>query len=154
MPIFQPVRQHVDHRLRFRLRVFLIIWLVLALVIAIDVLRHKFDISLVLLGSLTGFLIGLVLSRMYRLDWEQETTKVVSQLDVVGRVILGVYILFMVGRDWILGFWIQASDLMAFILCFTAGTMIGRVAGTRRGIRRILQALGVAKLEKPGSSQM
>ena len=154
MGIFQPVRQHVDHRLRVRLRIFLIVWLILVSGVTIDVLRHKFDISLVLVGSLTGILIGLVLSRMYRLDWDRETTKVVSRFDVVGRIILCVYILFMVGRDWILGFWIQASDLMAFILCFTAGTMIGRVAGTRRGIRRILQALGVAKLEKPGSSQM
>ena len=154
MGIFQPARQHVDHRLRVRLRIFLIVCLILVLGVTIDVLRHKLDISLVLVGSLTGFLIGLVLGRMYRLDWDREATKIVSRFDVVGRMILGVYILFMVGRDWILGFWIQASDLMAFILCFTAGTMIGRVAGRRRGIRKILQALGVAKLEKPGSSQM
>ena len=154
MGIFQPARQHLDHRLRVRLRIFLIVCLILVSGVTIDVLRHKFDISLVLAGSLTGFLIGLVLGRMYRLEWDRETTKVVSRFDVVGRIILGVYILFMVVRDWILGFWIQASDLMAFILCFTAGTMIGRVAGARRGIREILQALGVAKLEKPGSSQM
>ena len=102
MGIFQPVRQHVDHRLRDRLRIFLIVWLILVSGVTIDVLRHKFDISLVLVGSLTGFLIGLVLGRMYRLDWDREATKIVSRFDVVGRMILGVYILFMVGRDWIL----------------------------------------------------
>ena len=143
MSIFRPVRQHVDHRLRVRLRIFLIIWLVLVLVIAIDAIWQEFDIGLAFVGSLTGLLIGLFLSKMYRLDWDQETTKVVSQLDWIGRIILAAYVLFMVSRDWIFGNWVQISDLMVFTLCFTAGTMIGRVAGTRRGIKTILQALGV-----------
>ena len=151
--IFRPVRQHVDHRLRVRLRVFLIIWLILASVIAVDVLQQKFDIGLAFVGFLVGFLVGLFLSRMYRLDWNLETTKVVSQLDLIGRIILAAYVLFMVGRNWILGYWVPASDLMGFVLCFTAGTMIGRVGATRRGIGLVLYAVGVIKSEEPGSSR-
>jgi hypothetical protein len=122
----------------------------MGLVIAIEVLRQNLGIGLIFVGTLTGFLIGIILSRMYRLAWDQETTKVVSQFDLIGRIILAVYILFMVGRNWILGYWVPASDLTGFILCFTAGTMIGRVGGTRRGIRLMLQVLGATKLGKPG----
>jgi hypothetical protein len=148
--ILQPVRQHVDHRLRVRLRVFLIIWLLLASVVAVEALQQKLEMGLAFVGFLVGFLAGLILSRMYRLDWSEETMKVVSQLDLIGRIILGTYILFMVGRNWIFGYWVQASDLMGFILCFTAGTMIGRVGATRRGIRLVLYAVGAFKSEEPG----
>ena len=132
---------------------FLIVWLILASVIAVDVLQHKFDIGLAFVGFLVGFLAGLILSRMCRLDWNEETTKVVSQLDLIGRIILATYISFIVGRNWIFGYWVQASDLMGFILCFTAGTMIGRVDATRRGVRLALYAVGAIKSEEPGSSQ-
>jgi len=60
---------------------------------------------------------------------------------------------FLVGRNWLFGYWVQASDLMGFTLCFTAGTMIGRVGATRRGIRLVLYAVSVISSEEPGSSQ-
>ena len=153
MEIFRPVRQYVDHRLRVRLRVFLVIWLIIISVIAVEVLRQNIDIGLAFVGSLIGLLSGFVLSRVQRLDWDQETTKVVSQLDWLGRTILATYILFMVGRNEIIGYWVQASSLMGFTLCFTGGTMIGRVGGTRRGIRKMLQAVGIINLEESGGSQ-
>jgi hypothetical protein len=151
MSIISPVRQHVDHRLRVRLRFFLIIWLILTSVIAVEVHQQDLDLGLAFVGFLTGFLTGLFLSRMYRLDWNEETTKVVSQLDLIGRVILAAYVLFMVGRNWIFGYWVESSDLMGFIMCFTAGTMIGRVGATRRGIRLVLYALNAIKSEEEGS---
>jgi hypothetical protein len=151
MSIFRPVRQHVDHRLRVRLRAFLTVWLLLIGVVGIEVIRQNFDVGLFLVASISGFLVGIFLSRIYRLDWSEETTKVVSQLDLIGRIILAAYILFMFGRNWIFGHWVQASDLMGFTLCFTAGTMIGRVGATRHGIRLVLHALSVIKLEEEGS---
>ena len=129
------------------------IWLLLASAMAVDVIQQRFDIGLAFVGFLVGFLAGLFLSRMYRLDWDLETTKVVSQLDLIGRIILAAYISLLIGRNWILGYWVPASDLMGFILCFTAGTMIGRVGATRRGIRLVLYAVGVIKSEEPGSSR-
>lgn len=152
MSIISPVRQQVDHRLRVRLRYYLISWLILTSVIAVEVHLQNLDLGLAFVGFLTGFLTGLFLSRMYRLDWNEETTKVVSQLDLIGRIILAAYVLFMVGRNWIFGYWVESSDLMGFIMCFTAGTMIGRFGATRCGIRLVLYALNVIKLEEKGSS--
>ena len=131
----------------------MVVWLILASVTAVDVLRKNLDMDLAFVAFLTGFLTGLFLGRMYRLDWSKEKTKVVSQLDLIGRVILAAYVLFMVGRNWIFGYWVQASDLMGFILCFTAGTMIGRVGATRRGIRLVLYAVGVISSEEQDSSR-
>ena len=86
MSILRPVRQHVDHRLRVRLRVFLIVWLLLIGVVGIEVVRQNFDSGLFLVASISGFLVGIFLSRIYRLDWNEETTKVIWQLDLIGRV--------------------------------------------------------------------
>jgi len=152
MSIFRSVRQHLDHRLRVRLRVFLIVWLLLIGIVGIEVVRQNFDIGLFFVASISGLLVGIFLSRIYRLDWSEETTKVVSQLDLIGRIILAAYVLFLVGRNWVFGYWVQASDLMGFTLCFTAGTMIGRVGATRRDIRLVLYAVGVIGSEEPGSS--
>jgi peptidoglycan/LPS O-acetylase OafA/YrhL len=152
--VLEPVRHHVDRRLRVRLRAFLIVWLILVVVIAIELFRHNLDIGLAVVGSSTGLLAGFILSRIYHLSWNQDTLKVVSRMDWISRVILAAYVLFMIGRNWIIGHWVEASDLMGFALCFTAGVMIGRVGGTRRGIRILLRALGVIDPEDPDSSQI
>jgi hypothetical protein len=107
--------------------------------------------GLAFVGFLTGLLAGLFLSRMYRLDWNEETRMVVSRLDLIGRIILAAYVFFMVGRNWIFGHWVQASDLIGFFMCFTGGTMMGRVGATRRGIRLVLHALSIIESEEEGS---
>lgn len=92
-----------------------------------------------------GLVLGIVVSRMYRLSWDEQTTKVVAQIDWIGGVILGLYITFIFFRDWFFGHWLQGATLVEFGLCISAGLMLGRVLGARRGISITLQSLGVMK---------
>ena len=77
---------------------------------------------------------------MFRLSWDEETKKVIGYMDWIGAVVLVLYLIFILTRTVFLGYLVQGSLLLALILSVTAGTFIGRVMGTRRGIRKILKA--------------
>jgi len=138
-----PARQHIDHRLIVRLRLYCITCLVMLGVIVVEIVRHKIGVTLAAGGIAIGLVLGIVVSRMYRLSWDEQTTKVVAQIDWIGGGILGLYITFIFFRDWIFGHWLQGSTLVEFGLCISAGLMLGRVLGARRGISVTLQALGI-----------
>ena len=138
-----PARQHIDHRLIVRLRLYCITCLVMLGVIVAEVIRQKITIGLSFTGIVIGLVLGIVVSRMYRLSWDEQSTKVVAHIDWIGGVILGLYITFIFFRDWLFGHWLQGSTLVEFGLCISAGLMLGRVLGARRGISVTLQALGI-----------
>jgi hypothetical protein len=58
---------------------------------------------------------------------------------------ISLFVNIMIFRDWIFGHWIQASTLAVFGLSVSAGLMLGRIIGARRGILKALQALGILK---------
>jgi hypothetical protein len=138
-----PARQHIDHRLIVRLRLYCITCLVMLGVIVVEIVRHKMGITLAAGGIAIGLVLGIVVSRMYRLSWDEQTTKVVAQIDWIGGGILGLYITFIFFRDWFFGHWLQGSTLVEFGLCISAGLMLGRVLGARHGISIVLQSLGI-----------
>jgi uncharacterized membrane-anchored protein len=53
-------------------------------VVTVDVLQNTIGIGFALGGFLIGVVIGIVVSRMYRLSWDEQTAKVVAQIDWVG----------------------------------------------------------------------
>jgi len=145
-----PARQHIDRRLIVRLRLYCITCLVMLGVIVVEIVRHKIGVTLAAGGIAIGLVLGIVVSRMYRLSWDEQTTKVVAQIDWIGGGILGLYITFIFFRDWIFGHWLQGSTLVEFGLCISAGLMLGRVLGARHGISIALQSLGI--LEPTGET--
>jgi len=141
----QLIRQHVDRRILIQLRIFTIIFLVMVGVVVADLLRNKLSLNLALVGILIGIVLGGVRSRMYCFSWDEQAMKVVARIDLIGGIILALYLAFMVGRNWLFEYWLQATTIAAFGLAVSAGTMFGRVLGTSRGVQKILQAVGVFK---------
>jgi hypothetical protein len=139
------IREHLDRRLVMQLRLFCAIFLVISGLIIVAVIRQTIEIKFAFGGILTGLVIGIVLSRMHHLTWDEQAAKVVGQIDWIGGVILTLYIVFLLGRDWLFGHWVQAGFLMTLGLCLSAGTMFGRVFGVRHGILKILEALALVK---------
>jgi hypothetical protein len=135
-----PVTQYLEQRLIKRLRIYTIISLLMLAVIVFEVLKGTFSIPLVMLGILIGLGIGTIVSRMYHLSWDEETNNVMGRIDWIGAIILGCYLIFIFTRTNFLGYWVQGAPLLAVVLSITAGTMIGRVMGTERGINKILKA--------------
>jgi len=137
------VTQSVDRRLIVRLRIYIIVMILLLAVIIYEVVQGTFVIQLPIVGIIIGLFVGIIVSRMYNLSWDEETNNVIGEIDRIGAVILVGYLIFIFTKSYFLGYYVQGTYLFAIILGITAGTMLGRVLATSRGINQILKALKI-----------
>jgi peptidoglycan/LPS O-acetylase OafA/YrhL len=134
-----PVVPYLDKRLIFRLRIYTLVMIFMLLVISGEVLSGTFSVAWALGGILIGLGVGILATRMYRLSWDEDTSHVISRIDWIGGIILISYLIFVFTRTHYLSYWVQGAPLMGIIFSITAGTMLGRVLGTRRGINKVLK---------------
>ncbi len=143
------INQLVEPRLIKRLRIYILIMLIMLVLVTYEVLIGKFSVQMAINGILIGLGIGLIVGRVYRLSWDEDTSNVIGQIDWIGAIILAIYLIFVFSRAYVLGHWIQGTSLLALILSLTAGTMLGRVISTRYGVKKVLNALKLDKLPLP-----
>ena len=137
------IRQYLDPRIIRRLRIYTAVMIIMLAVISFEVLQNTLTISLAVCGILIGLVVGTLASRMYRLSWDDETSHVIGRIDGIGAAVLVFYLVFIFTRTHFLGYWVQGAPLLSLILSITAGTMLGRVMSTRKGIKKILKALKI-----------
>lgn len=131
-------REKVDKKLVNRQRIFFVIIFILLTIDVINVIEKKMSVVLAVSGFLLATMIGLSLSRMFKIFWHEEKQKVVSQLDTIGTVLLVLYIGVEVGRNWIFGYWLSGAALTAFGLIVLTGLLLGRFLGTFIKINKAL----------------
>lgn len=134
------ISQYISKRLIIQMRIFTIIFIVMLGIIIYEIIFWNFSILLTFSGLLLGYVVGLVLSRRYRFNWDEETNKVIGYMDWIGAVILILYFIFTFARIFILGYLFHGASLIVLIICITDGSMIGRVLGTGSGIKKVLKA--------------
>ena len=132
-------RKHIDKKLRNRLRLYFIIAAIMVAIVIYNLLFSKLDFILSLLGVVGGIILGVVSSRMFHISWDHDGQKVVSQLDLIGGIVLVVYILFELGSEFLIKHYLSADITGAFTFAFITGGMIGRVLGTRGKIVKVLR---------------
>ncbi len=137
------IRQHLNPKLIRSLRLFGIIFVVMLAVILFDIVQGTITVLLALAGLLLGMVVGMVLARMKRITWDEASATVIAQMDMIGGIILVLYIVLIFVRNWFFGHWAEGPALTAMSLSFTAGTMLGRIVGTRRGIARVLNVWNI-----------
>lgn len=137
------IKQYLDKRLITRLRIYVIVMIVMLIVIVLEVIQSTFTIPMTIGGMLIGLGVGTLVSRMYRLSWDEGTSNVIGQIDWIGAVILVCYLIFVFTRAHYLGYWVQGAPLLGIIFSITAGTMLGRVLSTEHGIHKILESLKI-----------
>ncbi len=138
-------RKVVSRKLLTQLRIFGLIFLAMLAVLVYDVVTGQVSALLGSGGIGFGLLIGMIVSRMYRLSYDAEEQQVAGRIDWVGGAILLAYMVFAVFRQQLLTPLVDASQLAGFGLSVSAGTMLGRLIGTGRGIRRVLLAWGLRR---------
>lgn len=132
-------KQHVTTRLRVQLMIFAIIILIILWVGGYEIYSGKISIILWLAAVLSGLIIGFALWRSWKIFWHDETQKVVSQMDKLWVLLLILYIIVEVGRNWFFGHWLQWSQLNAFCLIFLAWTLLWRMLSLATAIRKVLK---------------
>jgi hypothetical protein len=130
---------HVDKKLRFRLRLYALISLVMLGIVLYEIFIKILPLEFAAVGILVGLLVGIVTARRYHLSWDKDAKKIVSRLDLVGIIILVLYIGFVIIRSRLIGIFVQGPVVGAVGFSITAGVMIGRVVGTRNAIIEILR---------------
>jgi hypothetical protein len=136
----------VQKQIRFQLLIFAVIFLIIAVLEIERVIRQDLTIAPILAGFLVGILIGVGLARTKVLGWDPESGKVVGTMDLIGGLILVLYIVFILMRDDLIEHWITDPALVGAIgLATTGGVMLSRVIFTRKGIRNTLEAAGVMR---------
>jgi hypothetical protein len=133
-------RKHVDRKLLFRLRMFLAISFIMLLIIIYDVIQNVINPALAVLGIGAGLILGLFLSRIFRIAWHEERKQVISNLDRVGTAILVIYMIFSFLRCQLLSQWIHGPELSAFIFALIGGVMFGRFMAMNFHVQKILSA--------------
>lgn len=131
-------REKVDKKLIIRQRMFFGIIFILITIGIVNIVQGKIGIILAISGFMVATIIGLLLSRMFKIFWHEEQKKVVSQLDTIGTMLLIFYIGIEVGRSWIFGHWLSGSSLTAFGLIILTGLILGRFLGTHLKINKVL----------------
>ena len=143
MPIKQRSLQkhahHIDKKLKFRLRLYSLISLVMLGIVLYEIFIKIIPLPFALVGIFIGLFLGIISARMYHLSWNHDAKKIVSRLDVVGVIILVIYIAFVILRSKLIGYFVAAPMVGAVGFAITAGIMIGRVIGTRNAIIEILK---------------
>jgi hypothetical protein len=138
---------YLDKRLVRRIRIYSIVMVIMLLVIIFEVFRGAFTVAWAGGGILIGLGIGTLISRMYSLNWDEDTSQVISRIDWIGAVILVCYLIFIFTRTYYLSYWIQGAPLMGLIFSLTAGTMLGRVLSTEHGIKKILKTWDILRIK-------
>ena len=138
------MRRHIDNKLVFRLRMFFVIFLAITIFVIYDVIQMPLSILFVILSYALGTIIGFVASRMFNIVWHEKQEKVVSELDRVGVIILVLYFVVALSRNYIAGLFFSGQILIIISFSVIAGIMLGRLIGTGLKIRKVL--LGKGKL--------
>lgn len=139
----QLIHSHVDKKIVVRVRIYLALFAVLTLVTVFDTLTKMVSPAIPIVAILLGFLVGLLVGRMNHYSWDAEAAKVIGRIDLLGGIILLLYIIFELSRDWLFGHWLAGGTLATFTIALTTGAMLGRVVAMSHGIRRLLQSAGI-----------
>ena len=125
-------RLHIDSKMKNRLRIYSVIAIFLLIFIGYEVSLGAITILLAILGILVGLIIGSILGRVFRLDWDEQNSKVTGYIDLIGALLIIMYLIFLVTEIHYL-----QTDL---VLSVFAGVMLGRVLITRHNMTKILKA--------------
>ena len=128
----------IDGRLRLKLRIYIAIAAIMLAIAVSHVLDEEVSPPSMLVALACGVLLGLGLSRVSNIRWDQDAQKVISHFDVYGAIILALYIPFAGYRDENVGYFVHGPAVVASSLALLAGIMTGRVAGMRGKIQQIL----------------
>lgn len=132
------LEHHIDSKLRFRMRMFGVILILLTGALVYEMYTSQIKFLWALCGLCFGALMGVVIGRMFAIRWHPEQKQVVGKLDLLGTIVLVLYILFSIVRQWIFTHWFKGAVLTAFTVSFVEGAMIGRILRMRRDIKNVL----------------
>jgi len=134
-------------RLVFQIRLLTTISAVLLAVVAYQVFVHGIDLMLTLGIATLGFILGLfIFSKMNKLVWNEEEEVIkTGRMEILGFVVLALYIAFEIGLRTVLSNEFPGSfAAIAYLLAGMGSSLLGRSLGTLVAIRKLDKHEGIA----------
>ncbi|HWB33764.1 MAG TPA: hypothetical protein VG753_00365 [Candidatus Paceibacterota bacterium] len=141
--MYKKLRTHVHNRVLVQLVMFAVVSLALLAAVCFDAVAGEIGLPFVGLALAIGIVAGFFVGKIFKLAWHEDTRKVIMSLDRTSFILIGVYILFRIFGDQLLGHYIQGATLSAFSFAFLGGLLVGRLASIWHSVTNILKQQGI-----------
>ena len=131
------IRKASHQRLRRNLQILAAVYIVLFLVTVYHLIATPVIWWQALLCIVLGLAVGIISSRMMKIDWDHDQEKAVGRIDIYGAIILVLFILFEIFRSKIIGLFASNGSVGTLSLLLLAFVLYGRIAGMARKILAI-----------------
>lgn len=133
------INKHVDKKLRNKLRMYFVISAALIVAVSYEIITGVVGFPFVLAGMAIGILLGFIVARVFHISWDHDAKQTISRLDILGGVILALYVVFAIFRAKIIGSFVHGQAIGGVSISITTGIMIGRMLGIRGRIIQVLK---------------
>lgn len=134
---------HIHKKLRFRIFFYLIRIIFVVPIVFCDIFTKVLSIQFAVVGLVLGFIIGMILLKMYKFSWDEDSNKIIVDMEKFGFIFILFYALFIIFRNNLIGIFAQGAVVAAIGFSILAGITIGRLFGTRRKIILVLKEQGI-----------
>lgn len=135
----EQIRPHLHKYLRLRLGIYLAVAVLVAAFVVYNSIRNTVPGIYAVIGVVIGIGIGFIASRIHKISWDVQASKVIARIDAFGFVVLVLYILFEIFREKIVGRFVEDGEVTVTSFSILAGLMYGRVLGIRGNVVRVLE---------------
>lgn len=139
------IHPHIEKKLLARLYIFLFISIALAIYIMKEIVVGDMSLLLGISGVCIGSFAGIIRGRFSGVVWSEEKEKVVAKLDTVGFLVLVLFIVIDLNREWIFGHWVHGVELSLFTVSILSGLLAGRFLGMKSNVMQVLKEQDIAE---------
>ena len=133
------IRKHVHPRLQLQFVIFIIIAIIMFGIVSYDVVSQGVSLWLVVIGAVVGAAIGYGVAWAFKIQWHDDSKRVVQNTDRFSFILIGLYIVLRVGAQQELGKYVHGQMLAALLYSLIAGLMVGRVVALSSRVSKVLQ---------------
>src|SRR4051812_11344253 len=112
--MYRKLRTHVHTRVQIQLILFALVSAGLLAAVSYDAVKGEIGLGFVALGLAAGVILGFFVGKIFMLTWHEDTRKVIMSLDRMSFVLIGLYVVFRIFGEQLLGQYIHGAALSAF----------------------------------------
>jgi hypothetical protein len=133
------IARHLHRRIVIQLTLFVVISLTLFTIVIIDSLTNNLNLVWILLGAVIGVGLGYIVGKAFKLNWHEDSQKIIMKIDRTGFAIIIVYVLIRSLANSEAGNLFDGLEFIAVTYSLLGGIMIGRLLSMGRTIVRLLR---------------
>ncbi|MEN8123890.1 MAG: hypothetical protein ABFR32_02085 [Bacteroidota bacterium] len=133
----------LDKGLKKHLWFFILMFFIFISLAIIHFIQDDVPVKYPFTAFISGIFLGAILSRIQNVTWDSKGHKIVKEFDIVGGILLILFILFTIFKKKIVYEITHLNHISAIVLSLNAGVMLGRIFTIRHKIIKTLTGKGL-----------